>query len=62
MCIKIANTTFFQAAPSLTNVLCKCRIKENPLAVDITGDVYCQAIDSFDGRMIGCCNVVTNYR
>lgn len=50
------------AAPSLTNVLCKCRIKENPVAVGITGDVYCQAVDSFDGRMIGCCNVVANHR
>ncbi|XP_047502788.1 histone-lysine N-methyltransferase EHMT2-like [Penaeus chinensis] len=58
----VGSQSSYVAAPSLTNVLCKCRIKENPLAVDITGDVYCQAIDSFDGRMIGCCNVVTNYR
>ncbi|KAK7079725.1 Histone-lysine N-methyltransferase ehmt1, partial [Halocaridina rubra] len=52
----------YVAAPSLTNVLCKCRVKENPLAVGITGDIYCKAVDSFDGRMIGCCNIVTNHR
>lgn len=53
---------FLQAAPTLTNVLCKCRIKYNPLAIVATEEVYCQAIDSFDGRMIGCCNIVTNNR
>ncbi|XP_069938881.1 uncharacterized protein G9a isoform X3 [Cherax quadricarinatus] len=50
------------ATPSLTNVLCKCRVRENPTAVGITGDVYCQAIDSFDGRMIGCCNVAATHK
>ncbi|XP_050737194.1 histone-lysine N-methyltransferase EHMT2-like isoform X3 [Eriocheir sinensis] len=50
------------AAPTLTNALCKCRMKYNPLAIVTTGEVYCQAIDSFDGRMIGCCNIVTNNR
>ncbi|KAK3894607.1 hypothetical protein Pcinc_001655 [Petrolisthes cinctipes] len=50
------------AAPTLTNVLCKCRHNENAVAVDIAGDIYCQAVDSFDGRMIGCCNVVANHK
>ncbi|XP_045581767.2 uncharacterized protein G9a isoform X3 [Procambarus clarkii] len=50
------------ATPSLTNVLCRCRVREDPTAVGITGDVYCQAVDSFDGRMIGCCNIVTSHK
>ncbi|XP_045102813.1 histone-lysine N-methyltransferase EHMT1-like isoform X2 [Portunus trituberculatus] len=58
----ISSRSAYVAAPTLTNVLCKCRIKYNPLAIVTTGEVYCQAIDSFDGRMIGCCNIVTNYR
>ncbi|XP_064099740.1 dentin sialophosphoprotein-like isoform X2 [Macrobrachium nipponense] len=58
----IASKSSYVAEPTLTNVLCKCQGNENPIADGITGDVYCKAVDSFDGRMIGCCNVVTDHR
>lgn len=58
----IASKSSYVAEPTLTNVLCKCQGNENPIADGVTGDVYCKAVDSFDGRMIGCCNVVTDHR
>ncbi|XP_068231121.1 uncharacterized protein G9a isoform X2 [Palaemon carinicauda] len=58
----VASKSSNVAEPTLTNVLCRCQGNENPIAVGVTGDVYCKAVDSFDGRMIGCCNLVTDYR
>ncbi|XP_018021022.1 titin homolog [Hyalella azteca] len=46
------------ACEELREVLCKCRVQHNPLASLPGGPIYCQAIDSFDGRMLGCCNIV----
>ena len=52
----------FQADPKLSTVLCKCSVVDNPKAECVPENLYCQAIDSFDGRMIGCCNKVTSLK
>lgn len=44
-----------------SSLFCLCRHRE-PLFVKPPSDVkeiYCQAVDSMDGRIIGCCNTVT---
>ena len=53
-----------QLDPMLTSIACKCVEAKTPTAdLDLdTQDYYCRGIDAIDGRLIGCCNLVTNTR
>ncbi|XP_037082512.1 histone-lysine N-methyltransferase EHMT2-like [Pollicipes pollicipes] len=50
--------------PVLTSISCKCVEAKTPLAdLDLAKrDYYCRGIDAIDGRLVGCCNLVTTKR
>ncbi|KAF0297324.1 Histone-lysine N-methyltransferase EHMT2 [Amphibalanus amphitrite] len=50
--------------PMLTTIACKCVETKTPTAdLDLAKeDYYCRGIDAIDGRLIGCCNLVTSTR